>query len=125
MFQKLRLLPLVLSVIVLAASAMPSFASEAYFAGVKQLKLGKIALAKAYFAKAVIDEPSSIAAHYQLANCNYDLGQYDRALCEYNVCLTLNPDVKTRAYCTYAMNHIHNVKRSIGQVAAKPSSTTK
>lgn len=125
MSQRARVLPVFLSLLILGFAALPSFAGEAYFAGVKQLKQGKVALAKAFFAKAIVDEPTSIAAHYQLANCSYELGHYDRALSEYNVCLTLNPDVKTRAYCAYAMKHIHNVKRSLNQVAATPTSTTK
>jgi len=121
-------MPLLAAVGILITTCLPSFANQAFSVGCAHYKLGRFPMAKAFFLKAVHDDPTCIASRYQLANTLFQLREYDRAIAEYNACLSLKPDAKMRAFCTSAIAQIQNLKRSqankvadsgTGTVAAK------
>lgn len=117
-------MPLLAAFGIFITACMPSFAADAFTAGCNQYKLGKFPLAKAFFVKAVQDEPTSIAAHYQLANTYFQLGEYDNSIFQYNACLKLNPDNRMRSFCLGAMAQIHSLKRcSANKVASSNTSS--
>ena len=105
-------MPLLTALGIFMTACLPVLAADAFTAGCKHYQQGKYPLAKAFFVKAVQDEPTSIAAHYQLANTYFQLREYDNSIFQYNACLKLNPDSRMRAFCTGAMAQINNLKRS-------------
>ena len=111
-------MPLLAALGIFLTASLPSFASDAFTVGCNHYKQGKFPLAKAFFVKAVQDEPTSIAAHYQLANTFFQMGEYDNSLFQYNACLKLNPDARMRAFCVGAMAQIQNLKRTQAQKVA-------
>lgn len=118
-------MPLLAALGIFFTASLPGFASDAFTAGCNQYKQGKFPLAKAFFVKAVQDEPTSIAAHYQLANTFFQLGEYDNSIFQYNACLKLNPDVRMRAFCVSAMTQIQNLKRTnANKVASNTTAQT-
>ncbi|PZM82903.1 MAG: hypothetical protein DKT66_13025 [Candidatus Melainabacteria bacterium] len=116
-------MPLLAALAISITVCMPSFAVDAFTAGCNQYKLGKFPLAKAFFVKAVQDEPTSIAAHYQLANTYFQLGEYDNSIFQYSACLKLNPDTRMRSFCLGAMAQIHNLKRSSANKVASSNTS--
>lgn len=117
-------MPLLAALGIFITACLPSYASDAFTVGCSHYKQGKFPLAKAFFVKAVQDEPTSIAAHYQLANTHFQLGEYDNSIFQYNACLKLNPDSRMRAFCTSAMSQIQNLKRSSANKVASSSTNT-
>ncbi len=115
-------MPLLAAFGIFITACLPSFASDAFTVGCNHYKQGKFPLAKAFFAKAVQDEPTSINARYQLANTLYQLGEYDRSIANYNACLRLGPDQRMRSFCIAAVAQIQNVKKS--QAAKVATSNT-
>lgn len=114
-------MPLLAALGVFIAASVPAFAADAFAVGCNHYKQGKFPLAKAFFVKAVQDEPTSIAAHYQLANTYFQLGEYDNSIFQYNACLKLNPDNRMRAFCVSAMSQIQNLKRTNANKVASSS----
>ncbi len=105
-------MPLLAAFGILITACLPSFAGDAFSVGCQHYRQGKFPLAKAFFAKAVQDEPTSINARYQLANTLYHLGEYDRAIGNYNACLHLGPDQRMRSFCLAAVAQIQNLKKA-------------
>lgn len=117
-------MPLLAALGIFITACLPSFANEAFSVGCGYYKQGKYPLAKAFFLKAVQDDPSCIASHYQLANTLFQLREYDRSIGEYNACLKLNPDARMRSFCVAAMSQIQNLKRSQSNRVANNSTGT-
>ncbi|MBA3857624.1 MAG: hypothetical protein C0507_12010 [Cyanobacteria bacterium PR.3.49] len=117
-------MPLLAALGILITSCLPSFANEAFAIGCSHYKQGKFPMAKAFFLKAVQDDPTCIASHYQLANTLFQLREYDRSAAEYNACLSLKPDARMRAFCVSAMSQIQSLKRSQANKVANNSTNT-
>ncbi len=117
-------MPLLAAFGIFMTACLPSLASDAFTVGCNHYKQGKFPLAKAFFSKAVQDEPTSINARYQLANTLYQLGEYDRSIANYNACLRLGPDQRMRSFCIAAVAQIQNVKRSHAAKVATSSTSS-
>lgn len=117
-------MPLLAALGIFVTGCLPSFASDAFTVGCSHYKQGKFPLAKAFFAKAVQDDPTSIAAHYQLANTLFQLGEYDRSIAYYNACLKLSPDQRMRTFCIAAMAQIQNLKKSQANKVASSNTSS-
>lgn len=118
-------MPLLAALGIFITACLPSFAADAFTVGCNHYKQGKFPLAKAFFVKAVQDEPTSIAAHYQLANTFYQLGEYDNSIFQYNACLKLSPDSRMRSFCVSAMAQIQNLKKAqVNKVASSSTSSS-
>lgn len=117
-------MPLLVALAFVTTLATPSFASDAFTVGCGHYKAGKYALAKAFFAKAAHDDPTSLAAHYQLANTFFQLGDYSHASAEYNACLCLQPDARMRSFCVAAINQIHHMKKAQASKIASSSTSS-
>lgn len=98
-----------------------ALALDVFSLGCTHYNKGNYALAKAYFAKAIADHPHYWPAHYNLANTYLKLEEYNNALTEYTVCLSICPDMKTRAYCARALQQIEGLKKGQSQVAMATS----
>ncbi len=116
-------MPLLAALGIFITACLPSFAADAFTVGCNHYKQGKFPLAKAFFHKAVQDDPTSIAAHYQLANTYFQLGDYDRSIAYYNACLKLSPDQRMRTFCISAMAQIQNLKKSQASKVASVSTS--
>ena len=117
-------MPLLAALGIFITACLPSLASDAFTVGCNHYKQGKFPLAKAFFAKAVQDEPTSFAAHYQLANTLFQLGEYDLSIAHYNACLKLCPDQRMRSFCISAMAQIQNLKKSQANKVASVSTSS-
>lgn len=116
-------MPLLAALGIFVSACLPSFANEAFTIGCTHYKQGKFPMAKAFFLKAVQDDPTCIASHYQLANTLFQLREYDRSIAEYNACLSLKPDARMRSFCVSAMSQIQNLKRSQANKVATTGTT--
>jgi len=114
-------MPLLVALGMLTTACLPSHAADAFTVGCNHYKQGKFPLAKAFFAKAIQDDPTCLAAHYQLANTLFSLGEYDRSIAEYNACLHLGPDMRMRAFCVSAMSQIQSLKKAQSNKVASAS----
>lgn len=107
------------ALMLLAGLMQPAFAADVFALGCTHYQQGKFALARAYFTKAISENPRHWAARYQLANTLLRLEEYDAARTQYTVCLSICPDMRTRSYCAKALTQIARLKESEGQVASK------
>lgn len=114
-------MPLLLVLAMVMTTALPSFATDAFTVGCSHYKQGKFPLAKAFFTKAIQDDPTNLAAHYQLANTLFQMGDYDRSIGQYNACLHLSPDARMRAFCLSAMAQIQSLKKGQANKVASSS----
>jgi len=74
----------------IAPSAAAPIAEQAVTRGNELLVAGEYAAARAVFAEALEDDPSSIGAHLGLARAYYGLGEYSRAVLEFEKVLNFD-----------------------------------
>lgn len=55
---------------------------------------------------AICQQPRYYPAHYQLANAYMKVGKFADAETEYEMCLEMYPDAKTKAHCKKALNFL-------------------
>ncbi len=87
----------------LFAGTLPCFASQDFERGVSLYSKGQYQAAADAFVDAACAEPKNYAPHYALGSTYMNLGKSGLAVTEYELCLEMYPDAKTKELCKVAL----------------------
>ena len=91
--------------------------------GQKLYKVGKLAQAKAYFARAIDTNASNASAHYFMGHCLVGEKNYSGAAAEYRRAMELTDDKKMEDYCRIALQRLGPLAEPRVTAPVKPTST--
>jgi tetratricopeptide (TPR) repeat protein len=95
----------------LFAGTLPALAVNDFQRGNDLYAKGQFQAAVDAYVDAICAAPKSYIPHYQLANTYMKLGRLGEAQTEYEMCLEMYPDAKTRAHTKKALQYITGSER--------------
>jgi tetratricopeptide (TPR) repeat protein len=110
-----------LCISILLADVLPANASDDKSRGIAEYEATNYDKAIAYFDTAITNRPNDAVLHYYLANSFSRTNQFDNALKEYTLGLSLSQDQTLGHYCQSAIDSLEKLLAKPGKVAINNS----